>query len=297
MPWGQYTRAVSQGGAGAGSGAETDGEAVEQLSSLVALSPAGLAEVNATVRRVCAATVGLPPLPVEDEAGTGGAGPAVTEFAEQFAADVSALTPQLREAFVGALGDRAFAAAALVFIADFAPRAYAGLDALGIAAPRGGAGWDHDSDPADLLLNGFAPTVARMHALDPVTSEMVRLRGAAAHNCRLCRSLRDGSALDAGGSEMLYGEIADYESSAQLSERHKAALRYADALIWAPFAVGQPADDVREHFSDAEAVELTLDVMRNASNKIAVALGADAPRVQSGVERYEIGDDGQPIYG
>ena len=34
---------------------------------------------------------------------------------------------------------------------------------------------------------------------------------------------------------------------------------------------------MREHFSDAEAVELTLDVMRNASNKIAVALGGDAP--------------------
>ena len=33
-------------------------------------------------------------------------------------------------------------------------------------------------------------------------------------------------------------------------------------------------------------MELTFDVMRNASNKIAVALGADAPRVEHGTERY-----------
>ena len=43
-------------------------------------------------------------------------------------------------------------------------------------------------------------------------------------------------------------------------------------------------------------VELTLDVMPNACNKIAVALGADAPRVEDGVERYLLGADGQPVY-
>ena len=37
--------------------------------------------------------------------------------------------------------------------------------------------------------------------------------------------------------------------------------------------------------------------MRNASNKIAVALKADAPRVQQGTERYRIDVDGQPVYG
>jgi hypothetical protein len=36
--------------------------------------------------------------------------------------------------------------------------------------------------------------------------------------------------------------------------------------------------------------------MRNASNKIAVSLAADAPRVESGTERYLIDDDGQTVY-
>ncbi len=35
------------------------------------------------------------------------------------------------------------------------------------------------------------------------------------------------------------------------------------------------------HFSTDEAVELTLDVMRNAANKVAVALGADGHPVYS----------------
>ena len=53
---------------------------------------------------------------------------------------------------------------------------------------------------------------------------------------------------------------------------------------------------MREHFADAEAAELTLDVMRNASNKIAVSLAADAPRVAEGIERYHIDAEGQTVF-
>ena len=45
-----------------------------------------------------------------------------------------------------------------------------------------------------------------------------------------------------------------------------------------------------------EAFELTLDVMRNASNKIAVSLAADAPRVLEGTERYLVDADGQTVF-
>ena len=136
-----------------------------------------------------------------------------------------------------------------------------------------------------------------MRGLDPGATEVVRLRGAAAHNCRLCKSLREGAALDAGGNESMYSEIELYESSSLLSDRHKAALRYVDALVWIPSQI--PADvaaGVRAHYSDAEAIEITLDVMRNGINKIAVALGGDAPRISEGTERYLLGVDGQPVY-
>jgi hypothetical protein len=53
---------------------------------------------------------------------------------------------------------------------------------------------------------------------------------------------------------------------------------------------------VRARFSDAEAVEITLDVMRNASNKVAVSLGGDAPRVAEGTETYLLDVDGQTVF-
>ncbi len=82
-----------------------------------------------------------------------------------------------------------------------------------------------------------------------------------------------------------------------LSEAHKAALRYVDALIWSPSQISDAvAAGVRRHFSEQQSFELTLDVMRNAANKIAVALAADAPRVAEGTERYEIDEAGQTIF-
>ena len=132
--------------------------------------------------------------------------------------------------------------------------------------------------------------------LDPLTTEVVRLRGAVQHNCRLCKSRREGHALDAGGSESLYAEIEDYESAEQLSDRHKAALRYVDALIWSPSRIdSEVVDGVRTHFPEEGALELTLDVMRNACNKIMVSLGADAPQVSEGTELFMVEADGQTV--
>ena len=82
-----------------------------------------------------------------------------------------------------------------------------------------------------------------------------------------------------------------------LDDRAKAALRYADALIWTPaHLVVDDVAEVRARFSDDEAVELTFDVMRNASNKVAVSLGGDAPRVEHGTERYLLDVDGQTVF-
>ena len=52
---------------------------------------------------------------------------------------------------------------------------------------------------------------------------------------------------------------------------------------------------VREHFTEEEAFELTLDVMRNACNKIMVALGADAAQVAEGTELFRVDADGQTV--
>lgn len=270
-----------------------------ELGRLVALAPPVHGRINALVRQTCAKTLSLPPLPTEivvdgpaDEAES-----LAVEFAEQFSVDVSSIGDDLRSRFTSTLGRAAFPAVVLIYIADFLPRVRVGLEALALPVPWSDAVvWDHDSDLADVLFNRFQPGVARLREIDPVTTEIVRLRGANQHDCRLCKSRREGSALDAGGSESLYEQIELYETSAELSDRHKAALRYTDALIWTPANIApEVAAGVRIHFTEAESYELTADVMRNAGNKIAVSLKADAPRVQSGTERFLIDENGQTV--
>jgi alkylhydroperoxidase family enzyme len=270
----------------------------DDLTRLVALTP-GDGRLTALVRHVCAQTLGLPALPATADPASD---EVVAEFAEQFSIDVSAISGEQRSKLWKALGDQTFSAVVQMYIADFVPRVRAGLAALGVGEEylgwvAGPVAWDRHTDPSDLVFNTFLPTVARLRELDALTAEVVRLRGATQHNCRLCKSLRETTALDAGGTETLYGDIERFEASAQLSDRHKAALRYADALIWTPASVGADvAAGVRAHFSDTEAVELTLDVMRNASNKVAVALAGDAPRVEHGTERYLLDIDGQTVF-
>ncbi|MEE3062922.1 MAG: carboxymuconolactone decarboxylase family protein [Actinomycetota bacterium] len=278
-----------------------------QLTRLVSLAlPDG--RLVGLVRRVCAQTMSLPPLPVEVSVSEPASDPVsdveavVAEFAEQFSADVSAVTAEQRSRLFKALGDNTFGVVVAMYIADLVPRVRAGLEALGVGDSflgwtREPIEWDHATDPSAEVFNEFLPSVGRMRSLDPVTSELVRLRGAAAHNCRLCKSVRESRALDAGGSETLYDDIAQFEQSELIDARAKAALRYVDGLIWTPSHLA--ADDVAEvraRFSEAEAVELTLDVMRNASNKIAVSLGGDAPRVSEGTETYLLDVDGQTVF-
>ncbi len=269
------------------------------LGRLVALAPPEHARITSLVRHTCATTLSLPRLPVEAEVD----GPAdeaesvAVEFAEQFSVDASSIGDDLRARYTSALGAAVFPAVMLTYLADFLPRVRSGFDALGLPAPWNEViVWDHDSDLGDVLFNTFQPGVAQLRELDPLTTEIVRLRGATQHNCRLCKSRREGHALESGGSESLYQQIEWYETSDGLTDRHRAALRYTDALIWTPATIPpEVVSDVRRNFTDAECYELTVDVMRNAGNKIAVALAADAPNVATGTELFVIDEDGQAV--
>jgi alkylhydroperoxidase family enzyme len=271
----------------------------ELLAGLVAMS-SGDERLDTLIRVTCGRALSLPPLPSEVDLVDGASDhdAVVAAFAEQFTVDVSEIGRNQRKQLLSALGDNAFRTVAAIFIADFVPRVWAGLGALGMGKPGNGGtpDWDHETDPVDALLNGFVPAVARLCALDPVTTEVVRLRGAAQHNCRLCKSRRFEDALESGGSESLYAGIEQFESSEQLTDRQKAALRYLDALIWTPSRISSDVTaGVRDHFTEDEVFELTLDVMRNACNKIMVALGADKSRVSEGTELCRIDADGQTV--
>jgi alkylhydroperoxidase family enzyme len=220
----------------------------------------------------------------------------VVAFAEQFALDVSLISAEQRQALVAALGPRTRTFAGRLYVADWVPRARRALAQLaGERLPEPPAGGSVE-DPWP-TLDELWRAIARLRILDPVTTEVLRLRQARQHNCRICQSLRSRSALVAGGAEETYAAIDDYTASS-LSERHRTGLAVVDALVWDPAGLGPDlVAAVRTHYSSAEQVELVLDLLRNAANKVAVALGTDEAHVTEGTEVYDSLEDGSVVFG
>ncbi|OYD66713.1 carboxymuconolactone decarboxylase family protein [Rhodococcus sp. OK302] len=269
-------------------------EVSESLRRMIFSDPGVL---GGLARQTCADALSLSALPVPPQVEEI-ADSIALDFAEQFSIDVSSVDAGLRMALLNEMGSGAKEFVFGVYVADWIPRLLRILEML-----FGPSKMQWQTVPAwgefDLSVESavFARNVARLRILDPVTTELVRLRQARQHNCRLCKSLRMNTALEAGADESLFDKVDNYESS-DLSPRHKAALALADAMVWQPgFISVDVIDAVREHFSPAEAVELVLDMARNAISKVAVAFGSDTPHVDDGVEIYDVDVDGNVTFG
>ena len=125
-------------------------------------------------------------------------------------------------------------------------------------------------------LSDYQDAVVRLRALDPVITELVRLRCARSHDCRVCQTLRLDDAAAAGVDAEMTDQIDFYETSG-LDERAKVALRITDAFISWPNAVDEKlAADAHRWFSDAELAELCFDITKWSTQKIHVSLGTDS---------------------
>jgi hypothetical protein len=137
------------------------------------------------------------------------------------------------------------------------------------AGPKYGTSVDH-------AVAAFAASVRRDQAVDARLTELVRLRCARHHDCRLCRSLRtEGSGVD----EDAAAKIDAYETS-DLDERAKAALRLTDAVILGPSELTDAvAADIRDQLTPEEIAEILLLVVKYSQQKASVALRIEpAPR-------------------
>jgi len=232
-------------------------------------------------------------------------------FTEQFVIDVGGVTEADRAALRATLGRATLGFVQALYVLDASQRGRMALgrllDTRPTGAPRPESPVDDAVAPPAMAGGGcedlwahaeaFMRAVARCSALDPVTSELVRLRGAGQHRCRLCRSRRSLPALDAAGDPTIFDDVDRYEAST-LPQRAKVALRLTDAVLTQPSTLDAALRaQVRFHFEPAEGLEIVLDVMRNAANKIAVALGADAPVVDHGVEYFTIDESGEVTAG
>ncbi|TWE27616.1 carboxymuconolactone decarboxylase family protein [Prauserella muralis] len=129
-------------------------------------------------------------------------------------------------------------------------------------------------------------------AVDPRIVEIVRLRCARYHDCRLCASVR---VLDAELDDPMAAKIDRYESS-DLPDAWKAALRLADAVIMMPGAVGEDLRaDVRRHFDDDQISQLLFSIMKWSCQKALVSLRVDIPQEEGTPVTYD--RDGHRIIG
>lgn len=281
------------------------------IDRLVGAVP-GEPTVVALCRRACATALELPALPPpaaaeplppawEQLAALDPAEQAVVEFCEQFSIDVSRVDAStVRRAALAAgegaeLGRGGIVAA--TYVADFVPRVRAALDALFARTDAWSPAAEQSVPDLTPLGAELVREVHRLKGLDPVTSELVRLRGARAHDCRLCRSLRSREALVAAGDEATFASV-ERAAARDLPRHQEVALELVDALIWIPARLPeQLLTDVRAAFDARRAVELVLDVMKNAWNKTLVAVGQDAARVTDGYEVYQYHDDGSIEFG
>lgn len=270
--------------------------AAASLRALVSAHPTSLTPAAiATLHATSAGVTGLPPLGGA-VATPGVVEPAVLHFTEQFCIDVSSVSDEQRAAAAGALGAATFDAAQAIYVGDVIPRLYAALDAI-----FGPSEWPVPepvaTDDTWSVVEGFIQEVARVQVLDAVATELVRLRGARQHECRLCKSRRNLTAIKEGANDATF-EAVDHYTDSDLPDRIKAALALTDAMIWTPARIDPSVvAAVREHLTPAEAVEVALDVARNAANKIPVSLASDAPVVADGVELFDMDGDGNLTYG
>ncbi|CAN5272855.1 hypothetical protein BH09ACT6_BH09ACT6_23320 [soil metagenome] len=148
----------------------------------------------------------------------------------------------------------------------------------------------------DYAVVHFASSAMRLRALDPVVTELVRLKCAEYHDCRQCKSLRLDEAMDAGVDETMTAKVSRFESS-DLDERYKVALRFTECMIIDPSSMTpELAARIRTWFSDEEVVELALDVMKWSQQKPQVSLKIEAPK-QAGLTVMGFAENGDYLRG
>ncbi len=228
---------------------------------------------------------------------------AVLGFAEQFVLDVSQFTPAQREGLAAAMGAQdLLEVVTAIYVIEYTQRLESVVTALSPAGSEGQVSPSASAanDDADVrpLLADYSAAVMRLRELDPVTTELVRLRCARTHNCRICQTLRASDARSAGVSDEMTSKVDFYEAS-DLDERTKLALRITDAFILQPGDLtAATIESAQRQFTEAELVELCLDITKWATQKIKVSLGLDGadqlPTNEAGLSFFTFGPDGLP---
>jgi alkylhydroperoxidase family enzyme len=92
--------------------------------------------------------------------------------------------------------------------------------------------------------------------LDHSVKELCRVYVSHSVKCEYCGNQRSERGREQGLEEGKYDELLNFESSERYSEREKAALAYAEAIVWTGDADDALWERLNEHFDEPELVEL-----------------------------------------
>jgi AhpD family alkylhydroperoxidase len=112
-----------------------------------------------------------------------------------------------------------------------------------------------------LGLMGFGGALKRNRSLPERLVELVRLRVAFFNQCRSCMAIRYSDAVADGVTEGLVCSLERPQEAENLSAAEKAAIRYGELMATDHLAINDAVyADLRQHFSEAQIVELGMTV-------------------------------------
>jgi len=112
-----------------------------------------------------------------------------------------------------------------------------------------------------LGLMGFGGALKRNRTLPDRLVELVRLRVAFFNQCRSCMAIRYSDAVADGVTEGLVCSLERPQEAENLSAAEKVAIRYGELMATDHLAIDDAMhDELRQHFSEAQIVELGMTV-------------------------------------
>ncbi len=112
-----------------------------------------------------------------------------------------------------------------------------------------------------LGLMGFGGALKRNRTLPDRLVELVRLRVAFFNQCRSCMAIRYSDAVANGVTEGLVCSLERPQEAENLTAAEKAAIRYGELMATDHLAIDDAMyADLRQHFSEAQIVELGMTV-------------------------------------
>lgn len=134
--------------------------------------------------------------------------------------------------------------------------------------------WARQSPEAYKAMLGLEQALAAS-GLDDSLLELIRLRASQINGCAYCVNLHANDARKAGESEARLQTLCVWRETDFFSARERAVLAWVESLtlLAEKHAPQAQFDALREHFSEAEIVGLTLAIATiNAWNRFGVGM-------------------------